>query len=51
MRAVGAREKDARDRNIITDDEYALLMEAKVAIRNAIKVDEFSFPGWKVETP
>ncbi|NNL06214.1 MAG: acyl-CoA dehydrogenase [Gammaproteobacteria bacterium] len=43
--------EDARDRNIITEDEYALLMEAKVAIRNAIKVDEFSFPGWKVETP
>ena len=43
--------EDARDKNIITDDEYALLMEAKAAISNAIKVDEFSFTGWKVETP
>jgi acyl-CoA dehydrogenase len=43
--------EDAREKDLITDEEYALLMEAKDAIRNAIKVDEFSFPGWKVETP
>ena len=43
--------EDAKDRNIITAEEYELLIEARAAVRNAIKVDEFSFPGWKVETP
>ena len=43
--------EDAKQQNIISADEFDLLMEAKAAVRNAIKVDEFSFPGWKVETP
>jgi acyl-CoA dehydrogenase len=43
--------EDARDRKLITDEEYKLLQEAKSAVRNAIKVDEFFFPGWKVATP
>jgi len=43
--------EEAKDKNIITDGEYALLIEADKAIQNAIKVDEFSATGWKVETP
>ena len=42
---------EAKEKNIITDGEYALLVEADAAIQNAIKVDEFSFSGWKIETP
>ncbi len=42
---------EAKEKNIITQAEYDLLMEAEAAIQNAIKVDEFSFSGWKVETP
>jgi acyl-CoA dehydrogenase len=43
--------EDAKQKNIISDDEYELLKEAQLAVRNAIKVDEFSNTGWKVETP
>ncbi len=43
--------EDAKGMDIISDDEYALLKQAQEAIRNAIKVDEFSNTGWKVETP
>ena len=42
---------EAKDKNIITETEYSLLLEAEAAIQNAIKVDEFSFSDWKVETP
>ena len=42
---------EAKEKNIITDDEYALLRETEEAIQHAIKVDEFSFSGWKIETP
>ena len=42
---------EAKEKNIITDSEYALLVETDEAIQNAIKVDEFSFSGWKIETP
>jgi len=42
---------EAKDKNIITETEYNLLEEAEAAIQNAIKVDEFSFKDWKVETP
>lgn len=42
---------EAKQKNIITDSEYALLIEAEAAIQNAIKVDEFSFSDWKIETP
>ncbi len=42
---------EAKDKNIITETEHTLLMEAEAAIQNAIKVDEFSFSDWKVETP
>lgn len=43
--------EDAREQDIISDDEYELLKQTQAAVRNAIKVDEFSMPGWKVETP
>jgi hypothetical protein len=36
---------------VITDQEYDLLKQAQAAVRNAIKVDEFSNTGWNVETP
>lgn len=42
---------EAKEKNIITDAEYALLRETEEAIQHAIKVDEFSFSGWKIETP
>jgi len=42
---------EAQDKKLITDNEYALLVEADAAIQNAIKVDEFSFSGWQIETP
>jgi len=52
---ISSRDRDAyleaKDKNIISENEYNLLIEAEAAIQNAIKVDEFSFSGWKVETP
>ncbi len=52
---IESRDRDAyeqaKEKNIITDTEYTLLVEAEAAIQNAIKVDEFSFNGWKIETP
>ncbi|MFV2004326.1 MAG: acyl-CoA dehydrogenase [Gammaproteobacteria bacterium] len=42
---------EAKDKNIITASEYDQLLEAEDAIQNAIKVDEFSFTGWEIETP
>ncbi|MDT8282628.1 MAG: acyl-CoA dehydrogenase, partial [Gammaproteobacteria bacterium] len=52
---LSSRDRDAyaeaKDRNIITDNEYKLLVEADEAIQNAIKVDEFSFDGWEIKTP
>jgi hypothetical protein len=42
---------EARDRNIITENEYNTLIEADAAVQNAIKVDEFSFNDWNIETP
>ena len=42
---------EAKDKNIITEKEYEMLIETEAAIQNAIKVDEFSFEGWKIETP
>lgn len=42
---------EARDNKILSDNEYQQLQEARAAVRNAIKVDEFSFTGWKLETP
>ncbi|MBE9563626.1 MAG: DUF1974 domain-containing protein [Proteobacteria bacterium] len=42
---------EAKDKNIITEKEYEMLTETEAAIQNAIKVDEFSFEGWKIETP
>ncbi len=41
----------AKERGIINEDEYALLIKTRQAVSNAIKVDEFSATGWKVETP
>ena len=43
--------EDAKANNIISEGEYDLLIEARAAVRNAIKVDEFSNTGWNVETP
>ena len=43
--------EDAKAADIISDEEYQLLIDAKTAVRNAIKVDEFSNTGWEVETP
>jgi hypothetical protein len=43
--------EDAKENNVISDEEYDLLKEAQAAIRNAIKVDEFSNTGWEVQTP
>ncbi|RKZ58255.1 MAG: acyl-CoA dehydrogenase, partial [Gammaproteobacteria bacterium] len=52
---VSSRDRDAyleaKEKNIITTSEYELLTAADEAIQNAIKVDEFSFSGWKIETP
>ena len=52
---VSSRERDAyleaKEKNIITENEYTLLTAADEAIQNAIKVDEFSFSGWEIETP
>ncbi|MCG6937041.1 MAG: acyl-CoA dehydrogenase [Gammaproteobacteria bacterium] len=41
----------AKQKNIISEDEYNELIKAEEAIQNAIKVDEFSFSGWNIETP
>ncbi|MDH5710844.1 MAG: acyl-CoA dehydrogenase [Gammaproteobacteria bacterium] len=43
--------QEARDKNIISQDEFELLEQTSVAVQNAIKVDEFSNTGWRVETP
>lgn len=42
---------EAKQKALLTDEEYQALKDAEVAIKNAIKVDEFSFKGWQVETP
>ena len=50
-----SRDRDAylqaKETNIISAEEYDLLIEADEAIQNAIKVDEFSFSDWHIETP
>lgn len=52
---IKSRDRDAyieaKDKNIITESEYELLREVDEAVQNAIKVDEFSFSGWDIETP
>jgi acyl-CoA dehydrogenase len=52
---IKSRDRDAyleaKEKNIITDSEYHQLVETDKAIQNAIKVDEFSFSGWEIETP
>ena len=42
---------EAREKNIITEEEHRLLVATDEAVCHAIKVDEFSFRGWQVETP
>ncbi|MCW8830788.1 MAG: acyl-CoA dehydrogenase [Gammaproteobacteria bacterium] len=42
---------EAREKNIINDEEFELLEQTRLAVQNAIKVDEFSNINWKVETP
>ncbi len=55
QKQLDSRDRDAyleaKEKNIITEDEYALLLETEEAVQNAIKVDEFSFSGWNIETP
>ena len=52
---INSRDRDAyveaKEKNIITQNEYNTLVEADEAVQNAIKVDEFSFSDWKIETP
>jgi acyl-CoA dehydrogenase len=43
--------EDAKAKDIINEEEYELLKQTQAAVRNAIKVDEFSMPDWNVETP
>jgi len=43
--------QQARAKHVINDKELEMLMNTRAAVRNAIKVDEFSFKGWQVETP
>jgi acyl-CoA dehydrogenase len=43
--------RDAHEAGFVSEEEYRLLCETRDAVRNAIKVDEFSNQGWKVETP
>ena len=43
--------EEARQKNIIDDNELALLQQKEEAVLNAIRVDEFSFSGWDVESP
>ncbi len=43
--------EQARKQNIIDDAELVILNESRAAVSNAIKVDEFSFKDWQVETP
>ncbi len=43
--------REAKEKNIITESEYTALLEAEEAVQDAIKVDEFSFSGWQIETP
>ena len=54
VRAVIAgliKREDALDLYDISDEEYDLLKQAQTAVRNAIKVDEFSNTGWELKTP
>ena len=48
--AVNAMKAGAYD-FLIKDNSGGYLKTLAIAIQNAIKVDEFSFEGWKVETP
>lgn len=41
---------EARKKDLITDDDLEQLKITQEAVSNAIKVDEFSLKGWKVET-
>jgi len=43
--------EEALQKNIIGEADFELLQETRQAVRNAILVDEFSCPGWKLETP
>jgi acyl-CoA dehydrogenase len=43
--------REAYEKNIISEEQYNALLQAEAAIQNAIKVDEFSFSGWNIETP
>lgn len=52
---ISSRDRDAyeqaRDNKIISEVEYQQLIDADTAVANAIKVDEFEFPGWAIKTP
>lgn len=42
---------EAREKGIISEEEHRQLVATDTAVCHAIKVDEFSFKGWQVETP
>ena len=42
---------EAKEKNIITENEYNSLIATDEAVQDAIKVDEFSFSGWEIKTP
>ncbi len=42
---------EALEKNLVTEEELRLLEQARDAVRQAIKVDEFSFSGWQIKTP
>lgn len=43
--------EEAMKKSLIDKNEFELLEKTRLAVQNAIKVDEFSNSGWKVETP
>jgi len=43
--------EEAVQKKIIGEAEFELLQETRLAVRNAILVDEFSATGWNPETP
>ena len=52
---ISSRDRDAyleaKENNVISNDEYDALIKADKAVQDAVKVDEFSFNDWKIETP
>jgi acyl-CoA dehydrogenase len=52
LRAAGdALLREACEKDIFTAEECEQLQHARLAVMNAIKVDEFSREGWEILTP